>query len=95
SFKPFISFFYYGWYIYPALDRFGMALYKGSIGVYNALEYGVIDKGLNFKLPSVLVSAGNKYFKDIQTGLLRDYVGLYVGGLILLMVIVLVMLGVI
>ncbi|AEB94490.1 proton-conducting transporter transmembrane domain-containing protein [Metallosphaera cuprina] len=95
SFKPFISFFYYGWYIYPALDRFGMALYKGSTGVYNALEYGVIDKGLNFKLPSVLVSAGNKYFKDIQTGLLRDYVGLYVGGLILLMVIVLVMLGVI
>lgn len=93
--RPLINFLYYGWYIYPALDRLGISLYRGALATYRALEYGTIDMGLNVKLPSVLISAGNKYFKDIQTGLLRDYVGLYVGGLILLMVIVLLVFGVI
>lgn len=93
--RPLINFLYYGWYIYPALDRLGVSLYRGALATYRALEYGTIDMGLNVKLPSVLISAGNKYFKDIQTGLLRDYVGLYVGGLILLMVIVLLVFGVI
>ncbi|WP_252896562.1 hypothetical protein [Metallosphaera hakonensis] len=77
------------------MDRLGVALYRGALATYRTLEYGGIDMGLNVKLPSTLISLGNKYFKDIQTGLLRDYVGLYVGGLILLMVIVLVIIGVI
>jgi hypothetical protein len=51
--------------------------------------------GLNVKLPSALINGGTKFFKDVQTGLLRDYVGLYVVGLILLMVIALVIIGVI
>ncbi|QKQ99499.1 oxidoreductase [Metallosphaera tengchongensis] len=93
--KPFINFLYYGWYVYPALDKLGMSLYGGALGLYRRFEYGVIDMGLNVKLPGVLISTGNKYYKDIQTGLLRDYIGLYVGGFILLMVIVLIIIGVI
>lgn len=93
--RPVIDFLYYGWYIYPLLDRLGVELYNGSWAVYRGFEHGVVDVGLNVKLPSALINGGTKFFKDVQTGLLRDYVGLYVVGLILLMVIALVIIGVI
>ena len=93
--RPVIDFLYYGWYIYPLLDRLGVELYNGSWAVYRGFEHGVVDVGLNVKLPSALINGGTKFFKDVQTGLLRDYVGLYVVGLIILMVIALVIIGVI
>ncbi|BFH72620.1 proton-conducting transporter membrane subunit [Sulfurisphaera javensis] len=84
SARPLINFLYYGWFINPAFDKFGIASYNFALGVYQKFEYGVIDLSLNYNLPQGLIKAGNNIFKRTETGILRDYIFMYLVGLIIL-----------
>ncbi len=90
--SPIISFFYYGWYVYPIFDIAGITSLKVSNAIFNYLETKGIDNSLNYKLPNGIIYYGGKLFNRLQNGLLRDYLGYYVGGIILLTIIVIILL---
>ncbi|AWR97622.1 oxidoreductase [Acidianus sulfidivorans JP7] len=86
---PLINFFYYGWYVYPVLDL--LAKY-GSIfnnWLFENLETKVIDLSLNRNLPNGIIKYGQKAFLRVQSGILRDYIGYFIGGIILFSIILL------
>ncbi|BAB67329.1 proton-conducting transporter membrane subunit [Sulfurisphaera tokodaii] len=82
--RPLVDFLYYGWFVNPAFDKFGIAGYRFAKGVYEKFEYGVIDLSLNMRLPQGLIRAGNSIFKKTETGILRDYIFMYLIGLVIL-----------
>ncbi|BDC19697.1 proton-conducting transporter membrane subunit [Acidianus sp. HS-5] len=90
--SPIINFFYYGWYVYPIFDIAGITSLKVSNAIFNYLETKGIDSSLNYRLPNGIIYYGGKLFNRLQNGLLRDYLGYYVGGIILLTLIVIILL---
>ncbi|QIW25008.1 oxidoreductase [Sulfolobus sp. S-194] len=82
--RPLVDFLYYGWFVNPAFDKFGIAGYRFAKGVYEKFEYGVIDLSLNIRLPQGLIRAGNNIFRKTETGILRDYIFMYLVGLVIL-----------
>ncbi|EWG07831.1 MAG: NADH dehydrogenase (quinone) [Candidatus Aramenus sulfurataquae] len=93
--RPLIDFLYYGWYVYPLFDLWGATSFKFYNAVFKYVETGVIDQGLNVKLPAGVLKYGAVAFSKIQTGVLRDYLAYYVGGVVLLVLIFLIILGVV
>lgn len=93
SIMPVINFFYYGWYVYPIFDLLGKYAMKFNEAMFNNFESKVIDNSLNVRLPIGVIKYGSRLFSAIQTGVLRDYIGYYIGGIILLIVILLILFG--
>lgn len=89
--KPLINFLYYAWYVNPSFDRFAKAARGFTDAVFKNFEYGVIDLTLNYKLPSSAINFGSWMYNKVQTHILRDYIGLYVVGLLILLVIMLLL----
>ncbi|ARM76330.1 proton-conducting transporter membrane subunit [Acidianus manzaensis] len=88
---PLINFFYYGWYVYPIFDllgRYGMVF--NNI-IFKKVESETIDNSLNQRLPSGIIKYGQNMFSRIQSGILRDYIGYFVGGVVLLLVILILL----
>ncbi|MGC9105496.1 MAG: proton-conducting transporter membrane subunit [Thermoprotei archaeon] len=93
--NPLVNFLYYAWYVNPAFDKFGFKSFDFAKGLYKHFEFGVIDTYLNVKLPNGLISAGNSLVRGLQDQVLRDYIGVYVSGLLLVIVILLLVLAVV
>lgn len=93
SIMPIINFFYYGWYVYPILDLLGRYGMKFNNIIFENLESRGIDNSLNVSLPNAIITYGTRLFSRIQSGILRDYIGYYVGGIILLVVILIILFG--
>lgn len=81
------NFLYYGWYVNPALDKFGYSSFSTFKFIFNNFETGIIDNTLNIALPTAIINVGSKLVTTFQTGILRNYIGIYIIGLILLLVI--------
>ncbi|AKA73641.1 oxidoreductase [Saccharolobus solfataricus] len=95
SVKPLIDFVYYGWYVNPAFDKFGY-LFKDFAGaLFKNFERGVIDLGLNERLPKSIVNFGSRIYNVVEDHILGDYIMLYAWGIVLLLIIVLILFGVI
>jgi len=92
SAMPLVNFLYYGWFVNPAFDKFGIASYSFARGLYQKFEYGVIDMSLNIRLPQGIIRAGNSIFRRTETGVLRDYIFMYLIGLIILAVLAIIFL---
>jgi len=92
SVMPLVNFLYYGWFVNPAFDKFGIASVRFARGLYQKFEYGVIDMSLNIRLPQGIVRAGNSIFRRTVTGVLRDYIFMYLIGLIVLAVLAIIFL---
>ena len=92
--QPLTNFLYYGWYVNPILDLLGIASFKFAQGLYNDFEHGVIDMGLNVKLPQGIINVGTSLVKVTDTGILRDYILLYLGGFVVLIFILIIIMGV-
>ena len=89
---PLVNFLYYGWFVNPAYDRFGIAGFGFARGVYQRFEYGVIDMSLNVRLPQGVIRAGSNIFRRTETGILRDYIFMYLIGVIILAVLAVIFL---
>ncbi|WP_338600167.1 proton-conducting transporter membrane subunit [Sulfolobus tengchongensis] len=95
SIKPLIDFAYYGWYVNPSFDKFGY-LFKGfSNSLFAGFERGVIDLGLNEKLPKSIINLGSRIYNVVEDHILGDYIMLYAWGVFLFLIIVLIVFGVI
>ncbi|BCU69339.1 oxidoreductase [Stygiolobus caldivivus] len=92
--RPLTDFLYYGWYVNPIMDIIGISGFRFAQGVYNKFEHGLIDMGLNVKLPQGIIQVGNSLVKGTDTGILRDYILLYLGGFALLIFILIIIMGV-
>ena len=92
SATPLVNFLYYGWFVNPAFDKFGIAGFSFAKGVYQKFEYGVIDMSLNVRLPQGIIKAGNSIFRRTETGILRDYIFMYLVGLMILAVVAIIFL---
>jgi len=92
--QPLTNFLYYGWYVNPILDLLGLTSFKFAQGLYNNFEHGVIDMGLNVKLPQGIINVGTSLVKVTDTGILRDYILLYLGGFVVLIFILIIIMGV-
>jgi len=92
SITPLVDFLYYGWFVNPAFDKFGIASYSFARGLYQKFEYGVIDMSLNIRLPQGIIRAGNSIFRRTETGILRDYIFMYLIGLIILAILAIIFL---
>ncbi|WP_048099647.1 proton-conducting transporter membrane subunit [Candidatus Acidianus copahuensis] len=92
--RPVIDFLYYGWYVYPLTDKFGSISFNAAQAIYRNVETGIIDSSLNVKLPRGIISYGSRLFSRIQTGVLRDYLGYYMAGLAIILLIILVLIEV-
>jgi len=93
--RPFIDFLYYGWYIYPLLDKLGLYSFKFYNEIFEKVETRIIDTTLNVRIPQGVLKYGSLLFLRIQNGVLRSYIGYYIGGIILFLIIVLIIFGVI
>ncbi|MCY0858921.1 MAG: proton-conducting transporter membrane subunit [Sulfolobaceae archaeon] len=91
SLRPLINFLYYAWYVNPSFDRFAKAANGFANSLFKNFEYGVIDLTLNYKLPSTAINLGSWFYNKVQTHVLRDYLGLYVVGLLILLIIMLLL----
>jgi NADH-quinone oxidoreductase subunit L/M len=92
---PLIDFAYYGWYVNPGFDKFGY-IFKGfANALFNNFERGVIDIGLNERLPKSVINFGSRIYNVVEDHILGDYIMLYAWGIVLLLIIVLVLFGVI
>ena len=89
---PLVNFLYYGWFVNPAYDRFGMAGFGFARGLHQKFEYGVIDMTLNVRLPQGVIRAGGNIFRRTETGILRDYIFMYLIGVIILAVLAIIFL---
>ncbi|ACP35907.1 NADH dehydrogenase (quinone) [Sulfolobus islandicus L.S.2.15] len=95
SIMPLIDFAYYGWYVNPGFDKFGY-IFKGfANALFNNFERGVIDIGLNERLPKSVINFGSRIYNVVEDHILGDYIMLYAWGIVLLLIIVLVLFGVI
>jgi len=95
SLSPLVNFLYYGWFVNPAFDALGFAYNRFSISLFRNFETGVIDNFLNNWIPSSAISFGRKAF-GIQSGVVREYIGVYAAGFaLLLLIVVLFLFGVI
>jgi len=92
SVTPLVDFLYYGWFVNPAFDKFGIASYSFARVLYQKFEYGVIDMSLNIRLPQGIIRAGNSIFRRTETGVLRDYIFMYLIGLIILAILAIIFL---
>lgn len=92
--KPLVYFLYYGWYVNPILDLLGLSGFKAFQGVYNKFEYGVIDLTLNVRLPQGIVKLGGDIVRGTFTGILRDYLLLYISGILVLILVIIILIGV-
>jgi len=90
--KPLVDFLYYGWFVNPAFDKFGIASFSFAKGLYQKFEYGVIDMSLNVRLPQGIIKAGSTIFRRTETGILRDYIFMYLVGVIILAVLAIIFL---
>ncbi len=81
--NPLTRFLYYAWYVNPAFDKFGALSFSFANRLYSAFEYGVIDVGLNVELPRTLIAWGTGLISKIQDQILRDYIAVYVSGLVI------------
>lgn len=86
--RPLVDFLYYGWFVNPGLDKFGALSFNFAKGLYQKFEYGIIDMSLNIRLPQGIIKAGNSIFKKTETGILRDYIFMYLVGLIMLAILI-------
>lgn len=95
SIKPLVDFGYYGWYINPSFDKLGYAFLSFSNNLFNAFEKGVIDVGLNVKLPNSVIKLGSRIYNVVEDHVLGDYIMLYAWGVVILLIILLIIFGVI
>ena len=90
--NPLTRFLYYAWYVNPSFDKFGVSSFSFAKALYSSFEYGVIDMGLNVKLPRTLTSWGNDLVSAIQNQILRDYIAVYVSGLVIVLLLTILLL---
>ncbi|BBG27016.1 proton-conducting transporter transmembrane domain-containing protein [Sulfuracidifex tepidarius] len=95
SISPLIDFAYYGWMVYPIFDLIGYGYSSFASGVYRYVEKGVLDRGINEMIPSLVVGLGSRVYKGVQNGVLSNYVSLYTWGIAVLLVLLLLYLGVV
>jgi NADH-quinone oxidoreductase subunit L/M len=88
---PIVNLFYTGFYIYPLLDKLGLGSLELFNKTYESLEYGIYTT-LNLKLPIMIRRFGSWSVNKVQSGVLRNYVGFYIVGVIMLLVILLIIL---
>jgi len=81
---------YYGWYLNPVFDKLGELSYKLFGIIFTGFETGIIDNTLNVKLPYSMITVGSKLVRFFQTGILREYIGMYMVGLALLLIILII-----
>ncbi|MEM3939039.1 MAG: proton-conducting transporter membrane subunit [Saccharolobus sp.] len=93
--RPLIEFGYYGWYVNPVFDKLGYSFRGFAEAVFRYFERGIIDVGLNEKLPRSTISFGSRIYNVVQDHILGDYILLYASGVILLLIIVLILFGVV
>ena len=90
--NPLTRFLYYAWYVNPSFDKFGASSFSFAKALYSGFEYAVIDMGLNVKLPRALTSWGNGLVSAIQDQILRDYIAVYVSGLVVVLLLAILLL---
>lgn len=66
-----------------------------SNSLFNAFEKGVIDVGLNVKLPNSVIKLGSRIYNVVEDHVLGDYIMLYAWGVVILLIILLIIFGVI
>ncbi len=86
--NPLLDFVNSGFFIYPLLDKLGIYSLGFFNKTYETLEYGWYTT-LNVKLPLMIRKFGSWSVAKVQTGVLRNYVGFYIVGVIMILVILL------
>ncbi|MEM3329246.1 MAG: hypothetical protein QXD56_04075, partial [Saccharolobus sp.] len=76
-------------------DKLGYSFRGFAEAVFRYFERGIIDVGLNEKLPRSTISFGSRIYNVVQDHILGDYILLYASGVILLLIIVLILFGVV
>ncbi len=95
SISPLIDFAYYGWMVYPIFDLVGYGYSSFANRIYKYVEKGVLDRGINEMIPSIVVDLGSRVYKGVQNGVLSNYVSLYTWGIAVLLVLLLLYFGVV
>jgi len=88
--NPVMDFLYSGFFIYPLLDKLGIYSMKFFNKTYETIEYNGLYTALNVKLPLMVRKFGGWAVTKVQTGILRNYVGFYIVGLIMVLIILLI-----